>query len=73
MWPGAVLELGLETVVRGRVKRPLGRLVPSDRPFAVHRATIVQVKDGKITRLTVFMNSKELAQAVGQWPPPAAK
>ena len=63
----------LETVVRGRVKKPLGRLVPSDRPFAVHRAAIVQVKDGKITRLTVFMNSKELAQAVGQWPPPAAK
>jgi ketosteroid isomerase-like protein len=63
----------LETVVRGRVKKPLGRLVPSDRPFAVHRAAIAQVKDGKITRLTVFMNSKELAQAVGQWPPPAAK
>ena len=63
----------VETVVRGRVKKPLGRLVPSDRPFAVHRAAIVQVKDGKITRLTVFMNSKELAQAVGQWPPPAAK
>jgi ketosteroid isomerase-like protein len=63
----------LETVVRGRLKKPLGRLAPSDRPFAVHRAAIVQVKDGKIARLTVFMNSKELAQAVGQWPPSAAK
>ena len=63
----------METVVRGRLKKPLGRLVPSDRPFSVHRAAIVQVKDGKIARLTLFMNSKELAQAVGQWPPSAAK
>jgi ketosteroid isomerase-like protein len=63
----------VETVVRGRLQAPLGRLAASDRPFAVHRAAIVQVKDGKITRLAVFMNTKELAQAVGQWPPSAAK
>jgi ketosteroid isomerase-like protein len=63
----------LETVVRGRLQAPLGRLAPSDRPFAVHRAAIVQIKDGKIARLTLFMNTKELAQAVGQWPPSAAK
>jgi ketosteroid isomerase-like protein len=66
-------EVLVETIVRGRLTRPLGRLTPSDRTFAVHRAAIVQVKDGKITHLTVFMHSKELAQAVGQWPPPAAK
>ena len=66
-------EVLVETVVRGRLQAPLGRLAASDRPFAVHRAAIVQVKDDKITRLAAFMNSKELAQAVGQWPPPAAK
>ena len=59
----------VETVVRGRLHAPLGRLTPSDRPFAVHRAAIVQMKDDKIAHLAVFMNTKELAQAVGQWPP----
>jgi ketosteroid isomerase-like protein len=63
----------VETVVRGRLQAPLGRLVQSDRPFAVHRAALVQVKDDKIARLAVFMNTKELAQAVGQWPPATAK
>jgi hypothetical protein len=27
------------------------------------------VRGGKIARLTFFTNGKELAQAVGQWPP----
>jgi uncharacterized protein (TIGR02246 family) len=63
----------VETVVRGRLKGPLGRLAPSTREFAVHRAAIVQVKDGKVRRLSAFMNGKELAQAVGQWPPTAGK
>ena len=63
----------VETVVRGGLQAPLGRLTPSDRPFAVHRAAIVQMTDDKIAHLSVFMNTKELAQAVGQWPPSAAK
>jgi uncharacterized protein (TIGR02246 family) len=63
----------VEAVVRGTLKGPLGRLSPSTTPFAVHRAAIVQVKDGKLARISAFMNGKELAQAVGQWPPPAAK
>ena len=38
----------VETVVRGRLQAPLGRLTPSDRPFALHRAAIVQMKYEKI-------------------------
>ena len=63
----------VETVARGPLKGPLGRLAPSSQPFAVHRAAIVQVKEGKVRRLSAFMNGKELAQAVGQWPPTAGK
>jgi uncharacterized protein (TIGR02246 family) len=73
----AVLGAGdsvlVEAVVRGTLKAPLGRLHAADKPFAVHRAAIVEVRGGKIARLTFFMNGKELAQAVGQWPPGATK
>ena len=63
----------VETLVIGRLQAPLGRLRPSERPFAVHRAAIVQVRNDRIARLTFFMNTRELAEAVGQWPPSAAK
>jgi ketosteroid isomerase-like protein len=59
----------VECIVRGTLKAPLGRVMASDKPFSVHRAAIVQIKDRKLTRLTGFMNGKELAEAVGQWPP----
>jgi steroid delta-isomerase-like uncharacterized protein len=60
----------VETVVRGTLRGPFGRLVASSKPFTVHHAAIVHVKDGKITRVSGFMNGKELAEAVGQWTPP---
>jgi ketosteroid isomerase-like protein len=63
----------VETVVRGRVRAPLHRLVASDQEFTVHRAAIVHLTEGRITHLTFFMNNKELAEAVGQWPPKTAK
>ena len=64
----------LEAVVRGTFKGPLGRLSPSDRPFTVHRAAIAELQDGKLIRLALYWNGKELAQGVGQWPPaPAAR
>ncbi len=70
----AILGVGefvlVETVVRGTLKGPLGRLLASNKPFAVHRAAIVQVRDGKLTFVSGFMNGKELAEAVDQWPPP---
>jgi ketosteroid isomerase-like protein/predicted SnoaL-like aldol condensation-catalyzing enzyme len=62
-----------ETVVRGTLKGPLGRLSAANREFAVHRAAIVRLKDGKIARLSAFMNGKELAEAAGQWPPGVGK
>lgn len=63
----------VESIVRGTLKGPFGRLVASSKPFAIHRAVIVQVKGGKLIRVSCFMNSKELAEAVGQWPPPMGK
>ena len=66
-------EVLVETVVRGRLRAPLRHLVPSDQEFVVHRAAIAHLADGRITRLTLFMNNKELAEGVGQWPPKAAK
>jgi uncharacterized protein (TIGR02246 family) len=59
----------LEAVVRGTLEGPLGRLSPSERPFTVHRAVIAELNDGKVIRLSLYGNGKELAQAVGQRPP----
>lgn len=63
----------LETVLTGTLTGALGPVSASGKPFTVHRAAIVEVKNGKIARITAFMNGRELAQAVGQWPLPAAK
>ena len=62
----------METVVRGTLTGPLGRVSASNTAIELHRALIVAVKDGKVRRITAFMNGKELAQAAGQWPLPAA-
>ena len=58
----------VETIAHGKLKGPLGLLKGSNKPFAVHRAAIVQVKAGKINLISAFMNGKELAEAIGQWP-----
>ena len=62
-----------ESVVHGTLTSPLAGLSPSDRAFAVHRAAIFQVAGGALTSLSIFMNRKELAEAVDQWPPPEMK
>lgn len=59
----------VEMMVRGALRGPLGPLHAADKPFAVHRALIVQIANGKIERISAFMNGKELAEATGQWPP----
>jgi len=59
----------VEAIMRGILKGQLGGLRGSNKPFAVHRATIAQVKDSKLTFVSNFMNGKELAEEVGQWPP----
>jgi ketosteroid isomerase-like protein len=59
----------LECIMRGTLRGALGRLAGSNTPFRVHRAAIIQVKNGKLGRISLFMNGKELAEAVSQWPP----
>jgi len=60
----------VEAKMGGALKGPLGPLAApsSATDFVVHRAAIFQIRDGKIVRLAFFMNGKELAQSVGQWP-----
>lgn len=59
----------VETVLRGTLDGALGPVSASSKPFTVHRAEVVRFKDGKIAHIRAFMNGKELAQSVGQWPP----
>jgi len=59
----------VESVVRGTLRRPLGRFSASERPFTIHHGAIVHVKGGKLAHVSGFMNGKELAEALGQWPP----
>ena len=63
----------VEMIVRGTLSAPFGRLAASPKPFAVHRAVVVDVRDGKLARMLAFMNGRELAEAVGQWPPARQK
>jgi ketosteroid isomerase-like protein len=63
----------VEAVVRGTLTGRWGPVSAAVKPFTVHRAAIVRVRAGAIDRITLFTNGKELAQAVGQWPPPAAR
>jgi uncharacterized protein (TIGR02246 family) len=63
----------VETVLRGTLNGTLGPVSATAQPFSVHRALVVRIKDGKMARVTAFMNGKELAQAVGRWPPPLAE
>src|SRR5262249_39198906 len=63
----------LEMLLRGTLRGDLGPLEASGGEFTVHRAVLAQVRDGKIARLSAFMNGKELAQATGQWPLPAMR
>ena len=60
---GAGDSVLVETVVRGTLEKRFGPLGPSDRPFAIHRAAIARMRGGRIGRLSLFMNGKELAEA----------
>jgi steroid delta-isomerase-like uncharacterized protein len=59
----------VEMEVRGTLRGRLGRVDAMGKSFTAHRALIFRFRDGRITRITSFMNGKELAQAVGRWPP----
>jgi ketosteroid isomerase-like protein len=82
-WTGAVsgakTEIGtlvcagdwvlVETVLRGVLDGALGPVSAAAKPFTVHRALAVRLDGGRIAHIRAFMNGKELAQSVGQWPP----
>ena len=61
----------VELLWRGTLAGPLGPVSATGRPFTVHRAAIARVEDGRLVRLSAFMDGQELAKAVGQWPPTA--
>jgi hypothetical protein len=54
--------------VRGTLTGSFSGLSASSKPFTVHRAAIAQLDRGRVVRLIAFMNGKELAEAIGQWP-----
>ncbi len=58
----------VELELCGTLVGSFGPVAADGQRFRVHRALIVQVLDGQISRLDAFMNGKELAQAVGRWP-----
>jgi ketosteroid isomerase-like protein len=58
----------VEARLNGTLTGPIGRLTATNKPYAVHRAFIVQVTQGKVTRLSALTNGRELAEPSGQWP-----
>jgi ketosteroid isomerase-like protein len=71
--PVTVLGVGdfvlAEVLLRGRLVRGLGPLQPSAARFEVHRALVARLSEGHIVELTAFMNGREMAESLGQWPP----
>lgn len=60
-----------ETIVQGTLNGALGRIRAGGKAFTVHRAMVFELRNGRITHIRAYMNGKELAEAVGQWPPRA--
>jgi predicted ester cyclase len=60
----------VEGILTGVISRPFGLLKPSPQRASAHRAAIFEFDDdGSITYVKAFMNGKELAESVDQWPP----
>ena len=59
----------VESIVHGTLAGTVGRVSAENKSFMIHRGAIAQFKDQRLTRLSIFSNSQELARAVGQWPP----
>lgn len=86
-WAGAARDLRLESdqvlaagdgvlvegVLSGTLVGAFGPVGADGYDFRVHRALIARIENGKLAHLACFMNGKELAQAVGQWPGLLAK
>jgi ketosteroid isomerase-like protein len=69
----AIIGIGefvlIESLVHGTLAGPWGRVSASNTPFTIHRGAVAQLKDKRLTRLSLFSNSQELARVLGQWPP----
>lgn len=62
----AILGVGefvlVEGIVRGTLRAPFGHLAASNRPLVIHRAVILQMRNGTLARVSAFMNGKELVE-----------
>lgn len=70
----SILGVGRHVLAEGTwsgiVRHQFGLLKPSPTRFSAHRAAIVELDDrGRVTRMAAFMNGKELAESIQQWPP----
>jgi hypothetical protein len=59
--PGTRVFVGMPDEIEGQV-------AASGRPFDIHRGALVRFDGGRIAQIVWFMNRRELATAVGQWP-----
>jgi ketosteroid isomerase-like protein len=59
----------VEIIAHGRLSGSIGALSPAEKPFAVHRAAIIEFRDDRIGHIAIFTNGRELAEQTGQWPP----
>jgi predicted ester cyclase len=60
-----------EGVVQGTHKGPMGPIKATGKTVALHFIDIVQMKDGKVTRLQSYANGVELLTQLGVIKPPA--
>ena len=60
-----------ELIVRGTLTGSFGSIRANHTRFEAHRAVIAKVRAGRIVEMRAFMNGKELAQSLGQWPLPS--
>jgi ketosteroid isomerase-like protein len=59
----------VEIIAHGKLSGPIGALAPAERPFAVHRAAIIEFRDDQIGHITILTNGRDLAEQTAQWPP----
>jgi ketosteroid isomerase-like protein len=59
----------VESEPHGTLHGSLGPVSASGKPFVAHCGLILGVRNGKVNLIRIFMNAKEVAEAVGEWPP----
>jgi steroid delta-isomerase-like uncharacterized protein len=56
--------------MKGTQKGALGPVKPTNKPFTAHVVNVADVKDGKLAKSTVYMNSMEMLGQLGVAPKP---